>query len=409
VVTRPAVAVVTTYYRPVLGGAEAAAERLAAYLHRRGHRVVVLTKRTAASHSAVETIDGVAVERLPPIGERSSAGKWIVLRSLYRALIRHRQDVDVVCCIDYRAIGLAALAARRRTGIPVIFQAQTEGVISGARVRAWFQHLGANPAGLLARLATWPIRAIYRRADALGCISRAIEHEALAEGVARERVHYLPNPIDTLVFSPVPVDVRHAIRDRLGVPRDALLAAFVGRLSREKGVIELVRAWALARPAAQLVLIGPDMTDHPWDVSVEARRIVAAENLGDSVRFVGGQPAASVASWLRAADFSVQPSHFEAMGLAAAEAMAAGLPVIASDTGGYRDFVGHERSGLLVPPHDVEALAAAIRRLTADPGLRARLGRQARATAEQFDETVVLERFADIIDQLAARRLAGRR
>ena len=402
--TRPAVAVVATYYRPVLGGAEAAAERLATYLHRRGHRVVVLTKRTSEAHAPVETIDDVVVERLPPVGERSSLGKWVALRSIYNGLIRHRRDVDVVCCIDYRGIGLAALAARARTGIPVIFQAQTEGVISGARVRAWCQKIGASPQGSLASLATWPIRTIYGRADAIGCISRSIEREALAAGVARDRVHYLPNPVDTLVFSPVASDARQAIRDRLGLPRDSVVAAFVGRLSREKGVLELVRAWAQANPHALLILIGPEMTDHPWDVSAAARTIVAENGSADSVRFLGGQPAASVASWLRASDFSVQQSHFEAMGLAAAEAMAVGLPVIASDTGGYRDFIVHEQNGLLVPPHDVHALAGAILRLAGDAALRARLGRQARLTAEQFDETVVLERFAELIDRLAAAR-----
>jgi glycosyltransferase involved in cell wall biosynthesis len=130
---------------------------------------------------------------------------------------------------------------------------------------------------------------------------------------------------------------------------------------------------------------------------------VHARNLDATVRFVGGQQPGAVASWLRAADFAVQPSHFEAMGLAAAEAMAAGLPVIASDTGGYRDFISHEKNGLLVPVRDIRALASAISRLAGNAELRERLGREARRSAEQFDETVVLERFAELIDRLAAR------
>jgi glycosyltransferase involved in cell wall biosynthesis len=405
--TRPAVVIATTFYRPVLGGAEAAAERLAVYLVRRGHRVTVLTKRTAVAHPATETIDGIAIARLPPVGERTGAGKWRFVPSLYRALLDHR-DAGVVCCIDYRAIGLSALTARRRTGVPVIFQAQTDGVISGARMRAWFEHVGANPQGPTARLITWPIRAVYGRADAIACISRGIEQETLAEGVPRERVHYLPNPIDTRAFSPVTSDIRTQIRDSLGVARDAVLATFVGRLSREKGVLELVRAWMNARPAAELVLIGPAMTDHPWDVSREARRLVTEHGLDGSVRFIGGQSTTSVAAWLRASDFSIQPSHFEAMGLAAAEAMAVGVPVIASDIGGYRDFIQHEQNGLLVAPHDIDGLASAIQRLIGSAELRARLGREARVTAEQFDERIVLGRFAELIDRLASLRAAAR-
>jgi glycosyltransferase involved in cell wall biosynthesis len=400
-VSRAAVAIVTTYYRPVLGGAEAAAERLATFLERRGHRVVVLTKRTTRTDPARETLDGVAVERLRPIGPRSGFGKWAVLPSIFNALLQRKTTIDLICCVDYRGVGLAALAAGRLTGKPVVFQAQTEGVISGHRVRAWLARVGVDPEGTTAKLATWPIRALYGRADAIGCISHAIEQEALAEGVPRARVHYLPNPVDTRRFAPAGPAERRAIREGLGVRPEAVLCAFVGRLSREKGVMELLGAWERVRPAADLAIIGPPMPGHPWDVSQQARRFVEAHGLSSSVRLVGGQPPEQVARWLRAADFAAQPSHFEAMGLAAAEAMAAGLPVVASDTGGYRDFVVSEHNGLLVPTGDLDALGSAIARLAADADLRGRLAGNARETAGRFDESRVLEAFAVLIDQLA--------
>jgi glycosyltransferase involved in cell wall biosynthesis len=203
--------------------------------------------------------------------------------------------------------------------------------------------------------------------------------------------------VDTRRFAPAAPDERRALRERLGFPVDAVLAVFVGRLSKEKGVMELLRAWADARPAASLAVVGPPMTDHPWDVSAEARTLVEREGLADSVQFLGGQPPDVVAAWLRIADFAVQPSHFEAMGLAAAEAMAAGVPVIASDIGGYRDFVVDGENGLLVPPHDVAALAGALTRMAADASLRVRLGAAARTAALQFDEQIVLERFAELL------------
>jgi len=400
---RRSVAVVTTYYRPVLGGAESAAEHLATFLVRRGHRVLVVTKRTSRDHPVDEVIDGVTIVRLPPVGERAARGKWLVLPAVVRALIRHRATIDVVCCIDYRGIGLGALIARAFTHAPVVFQAQTEGVLSGARVRTWLQRLGIGPQSAVAQAATWPIRALYGRADGLGCISRGIEREALEAGVPRARVHYLPNPVDTRVFAPVASEERDALRTRLGLPTTAVVAVFVGRLSREKGVMELVRAWDDAKPEAELVVIGPPMTDHPWDVSKEAADFVTSHGLAGRVRFLGGQPAEVVADWLKAADFSVQPSHFEAMGLAAAEAMAAGLPVIASDTGGFRDFITTEVTGVLVPVGDVRALGLAIARLAGDASLRARLGREARSRAEEFDERRVLEQFARLIDGLPIR------
>jgi len=400
-VSRAAVAIVSTYYRPVVGGAEAAAERLAVYLNRRGHRVLVLTKRASVSDQEFEHADGIDIHRLKPIAPRSARGKWEFVPSLFSALLKYRDRVEVICCVDYRGIGIAALAARTVTRRPVIFQAQTDGVISGARIR---RALGdAAGSGALGAAATWPIRAIYRRADAIACISRTIERETLAAGVPREKVHYLPNPVDTHLFSPAPSDVRDVLRDQLGLQPDVPAVVFVGRLSREKGVMELLRAWHAARPKARLIVIGPAMTDHPWDVSTAARNFALERGLGGSVQFAGSQPPGAVASWLRAADFAVQPSHFEAMGLAAAEAMAAGLPVIASDVGGYRDFIVNEENGLLVPVRDVPSLAAALLRLAGDAPLRARLGRAARQTAEQFEQSIVLERFAQLIDRLAAR------
>jgi len=399
-VTRPRVAIVTPYYHPVLGGAEAAAERLAAYLHRRGHDVLVLTKKTRKDHASPEQLDGITVERLGPTAERSGRGKWSVLPAMTRALLAHKREIDVVCCIDYRGVGLAALAVRGRTKAPVIFQAQTEGVISAARVRGWLARIGLARDGLVADAVTWPARLAYGRADAIACISRAIELETLEPRVPRDRVFYLPNPVDTRMFSPASADDRRELRARFQLPPDAVVAAFVGRLSREKGALELITAWAQLQPRAVLVMIGPAMTDHPWDVSADVRQVVERQGLGPSVRLLGGQPTPVVASWLRAADFAVQPSHFEAMGLAAAEEMAAGLPVIASDTGGYRDFIVHDENGLLVPPRDVPALAAAIARLTSDGALRDRLAKNARTTAEAFDETIVLEQFAQLIDLL---------
>jgi glycosyltransferase involved in cell wall biosynthesis len=380
---RARVAVVTTYYRPVLGGAESAAERVATFLVKRGHAVTVFTKRTAVDHPRDETLDGVRVRRLPPIGPRTPGGKWQFAPTVFRTLRAERATVDVVCCVDYRGIGLAALAARMLTHAPVMFYAQTEGILSGSVLK----RLGAL---------------LYRRTDALACISRAIEGEALAAGLARDRVFFIPNPVDTTRFAPASPDERRRLRAGLGIDEAAVLAVFVGRLSREKGAVELATAWATLEPKATVAFIGPPMTGHDWDVSGNVARIARESRITSSFRLLGGQPPAEVAAWLKAADFAVQPSHFEAMGLAAAEEMAAGLPVIATDTGGYRDFIVSEENGLLVPPKDIPSLGRAIGRLVGDPALRARLAAKALATGASFDETRLLGQFAEVLDRLTA-------
>lgn len=383
------VALVTTYFHPVLGGAETAARRLAAFLVRRGHDVSVITTLTDPALPRRDTIDGARVDRAGPPKPRASARKWTIVPRIAAELWYRRADYDVICVVDYRGVGLPAILAGRAAGRPVAIQAQTEGVLSGS-------HLGA-----LLRVVSWPVRRAYTFADAFACISKGIKTEAIAAGVDPDRVHYLPNTVDTDRFHPAEPGERDRRRAELGWPVDRPLGIFVGRLSREKGIVDLLRAWERVAAPATLVVVGPGMPGHPWDESVRAREIGTSPALRDRVIFHGA--TTDPAPLYRAADFAVVPSHWESFGLSAAEAMASGLPVVACDVGGLADYIVDGANGLLVGAQDPPALAAAIQRLIDDPALRARLAAAARETAMQFDERVVLERFGALLDRLAGR------
>lgn len=384
------VALVTTYYHPVLGGAEAAARRLAAFLVRRGHDVRVITTLTDPALPRDETIDGARVVRIGAAKPRASARKWAIIPRVAAELSRRRAEYDVICVIDYRGIGLPSIFVGHRHGLRVAIQAQTEGVLSGA-------HLGP-----LGRVLSWPARRAYTHADAIACISNGIRAEAIAAGVPPERVHDLPNTVDTIRFHPAEAGERDRRRAELGWPTDRALGIFVGRLSREKGIIDLLRAWERVAAPATLAVVGPDMPGHPWDESVRARELASSAALAGRVIFYGS--TTDPAPLYRAADFAVVPSHWESFGLSAAEAMASGLAVAASAVGGLKDYLVDGVNGLLVAPQDAPALAAAIQRLVDDAGLRARLATAARSTAMQFDERVVLDRFGALLDELAGVR-----
>ncbi len=123
-VTKPPtlpVAIVSAYYRPVVGGAEPATESLARNLVRRGHRVTVVTKRTSRTHQMFEVLDGVEVHRIPPVGEWTSSGKWPALPWFFRALWQHLRNYEVICAVGYRTVGLAALDAGRLLRRGVVF------------------------------------------------------------------------------------------------------------------------------------------------------------------------------------------------------------------------------------------------------------------------------------------------
>jgi glycosyltransferase involved in cell wall biosynthesis len=401
----PRVVVVTTYFRPIVGGVESNAERLARYLAAQGFGVRVLTKRITRDLPDREDIDGVRVERIGPYGHRSAAGKWQFVPFAAQRLVRDRSTYEVVCCIDYRGTGVAAIGARALTGHAVVLQAQTTGVLSGGNVDGALARRGISSSGWLGRLVKWPAGAIYGRGDAFACISREIEREVLAAGIPRERVHFLPNAIDMSCFRPASDVERLTLRQPLDLPADAVFCLFVGRLSREKGLMDLMEAWRVVQDSAGarlsvLVVAGPDMDGHPWNVGPAAREFATRHGLSSSVRFLGSIDP--VHPLLRAADLLIQPSHFEALGLSAIEALASGVPVIASAVGGLLDFMVDDDNGKLYPAKDSSALATALRALIDDPALRRRLASRARESVlAEYDDRVVFARFAALLHELA--------
>jgi UDP-glucose:(heptosyl)LPS alpha-1,3-glucosyltransferase len=214
-------------------------------------------------------------------------------------------------------------------------------------------------------------------------------------------VHFIPNAVDMERYDPPTVHERHCSRHALGLESDAVVCLFVGRLSREKGVLDLIEAWNSLQPVnASLLIAGPDMPGHPWNAGPAARQLVTRHRLGASVRFLG--PCDDVASLLHVADVVVQPSHFEALGLSAIEALASGVPVVASAVGGLLDFVVDGVNGRLAPPHNPAALASILRDVLVDATLRERLAAAARTSVAEYGEQAVFSRMVDLLGTIAS-------
>ena len=137
------------------------------------------------------------------------------------------------------------------------------------------------------------------------------------------------------------------------------------------------------------------------------RAQAANRQLAGRVTFAGR--VERVEEWLRAADVFVFPSEFEALGISLVEAAACGLPAIGSRTGGIVDVIEDGASGLLVPPRDTAALAAAMRQLGSAAALRRAMGERARAVAvDGFDERDSLARYRALFREVCARRRGSR-
>jgi len=249
----------------------------------------------------------------------------------------------------------------------------------------------------------------FRRRNATvfrNCVSIVVSHQQVADTarshfLSRELIHVVPNGIDPAAFAP---GVGRS-RAELGLP-DALIFVGVGRLARDKGfdvAIEAFAPVARERSDAVLVIVG--------DGDERARLGALVDRLGiaHAVRLVGAVEHANVAGYLAASDVFLFPTlRDEAAPLVLPEAMACGLPVVASRIGGITEVLdaapGREASGLLLRPGDTDALAAALNRLAADADLRAHLGRLAlqRFRAEYTLERMI-ERTVDVYRIAVAR------
>jgi glycosyltransferase involved in cell wall biosynthesis len=214
-------------------------------------------------------------------------------------------------------------------------------------------------------------------ASSLVFVSDAIRRSSLASLGFRGRVHTVPNGIDLRRFRPAtPRDP--AVRAALGVPPDEPLLAQVGSLIPRKGVDVLLRAFARGFHGApgRLLLVG----EGPERPALER----LADELGVAGRVIfAGEVASPERLLAHAVDVHVLASRSEAWGLSVAEAAACGVPSVCSDREGLAELVRDGVTGLRVPAEDPEALAAQLERLAGDAGLRARLGRAARAHVER--------------------------
>jgi glycosyltransferase involved in cell wall biosynthesis len=266
----------------------------------------------------------------------------------------------------------------------------------------WASRFGRWPAVLTRRVersepAAW-VRFKCRPYANVVAVSSAVAAELRNRiGVDGARISRIPSAVDTELFKP-DRRARARIVAELGLPDDACIVAMAAQMIPRKGHRRLLAALpqVLAQqPMVRVVLFGRG----PLEPALRE----AAANLGDCVVFAGFRD--DFASWLPGVDIVAHPAEREGLGVALLEAMSCGVPVVATAVGGIVDAIDDDREGLLVPPGDTAALAAALMRLSGDDVVRRRLGAAGRARVErEFSIALMAGRYLDLYRTIHAGR-----
>ncbi|WP_182900324.1 glycosyltransferase [Microbispora sp. H10830] len=364
------IALVSEHASPLatLGGVDAGGQNvhvaaLAVALAERGNEVVVHTRRTSPDQpEAVPMAPGVTVEHVPA-GPAEPLPKDELLPHMpefgEHLARRWKAEPPDVAHAHFWMSGLATLTAAEPLRIPVVQTYHALGTVK----RRWQGEADTSPPSRLAIE-----RDIGRRAVAVIATCSDEVRELVVMGVPRDRIAVVPCGVDLGLFR----------ADGPAAPRgDRPRVLSIGRMVPRKGVDTVVRAMRQV-PGAELVIAGGDPGD---EESTRLRTLADGLGLGDRVRLIGSVSRAEVPALMRSADVLVTVPWYEPFGMVPLEALACGVPVIASAVGGHLDTVAG--CGVLVPPRRPRALSRALCDLLIRPGLRAALSaagaRRARA------------------------------
>ena len=363
------IALVSEHASPLaaLGGVDAGGQNvhvaaLASALADRGHRVTVFTRRDSRElPDRVPLRDGVEVHHVPA-GPPEPLPKDELLPHMvefghYLTRVWRTRPPDVVHSHFWMS-GLASLHAVRALDLPLLHTYHALGTVK----RRHQQLADTSP----------PQRIALETEVGLGC-DRVIATcrdevvELTRMGVRADKVSVVPCGVDTELFTPQgPAAPRGPHPYRL---------LQLGRLVPRKGAAVSIAALSLL-PDTELVVVGGPPADR-LDEDPEVRRlreVARRAGVADRVRFTGGVPSRQVPPLLRGSDVVLCPADYEPFGIVPLEAMACGVPVVASAVGGQLDTVADPGTGRLVPPRDPRALARAVADLLARPEARRACG-----------------------------------
>ena len=383
------IAYITDTYLPETNGIVTAIARHMRMLVGRGHEFLVLCARYGPDDPG--DADGITVERYRAFGVPSNPDTHVALPWLPSMVRRLREfSPDLIHVHTPLAIGLAGLGAARRLRVPLVqtYHSYVPGFLQYARP-ARLLGLDRGPRRTTdTRSGRVFTRIVYNRADLVLAPSEALCDVLRATGV-RPDVRCQTNGIDLAEFPPKDDwALRHCIMHS-------------GRLGFEKNaevVVEAFARFAVDRPEWTLHLMG----EGPAVPYLES--LIDRLGIASRVNWEGFVSRAHLAESYREADIYATASTIETQGLVVLEAMASGTPVVGVDALAVPEMARDGRDGIIVPPYDPQAMAAALVQLADDDGLRARMGRTCLEDVKAHDLNAAVDRLERTYEGLLAGR-----
>jgi glycosyltransferase involved in cell wall biosynthesis len=389
------IVIVTEQYAPMLGGVATVTQNLSQDLAEAGHQVWVVAPSPGhhheqSEHGCVQEYRFASFEWPSYDGQRIAFPPVTPLNRLFR-----RVRPDIVHIHSPIVLGNLAQLLAATLHLPVIGTNHympinmAPSLTSEALLGKRFEALSYS------YLVSFYNRCDFVTAPTATALDMLKQHGLKVPGQP------VSNGIDLERFSIRPRD--EALRRRLRLPADRPIILYVGRLSYEKRLNVLLDAMAQLREPAHLAIAGSG----PAREDLEEQ--VAALGIGRRVTFLGRVPDDDLVPLYRLGDLFAMPSVAELQSVAALEALAVGLPVVAAEAGALPELVRDGYNGFLFAPDDSAALAEHLARLVTNPALRQEMRAQCRATAESHDRRLVVEEWQRVYTQVAASAREARR
>jgi glycosyltransferase involved in cell wall biosynthesis len=372
----------TAYFDPEFSGAALQALTLARELRRRGYHVEFVTNRWPGMGETGE-VEGFSVQRVEP-------GRWRKHRefrlwfNLCRYVWQRRRDFDILH--SHGAYYTCAIVGPlgRLTGL--------KSLVKASLANDDLQDLKRPVIGYLHRQ-------MLRRVDAYVGISQDLVQEFRAGGLSPEKIHHLPNGVDTELFQPCPPDRQAVVRDKLGLPSGQPVVLYVGVLDQRKNIEWLAEQWVKHRAFGTdglLLAVGPQSRDDPAGI---LRGRLAALSRSNPGLFALRDFSHDIGLYYQCANALILPSLKEGLPNVVLEAMASGLPCVAARASGSRELIMEGETGFTYAHGDVAEMARALQSCLSAAGQE--MGSKARRHAEErYSIQAIADRYVVLYGQL---------